>query len=102
MDQLSHNPLLLNAAHDNGIHIDEAAGHGGLMETCARLGRDLCDSYYIRVDGRDPRRQPRYIAIARSLEIRPYAVVTADPAELYLALLGRRESDLTAGAEPET
>lgn len=42
--------------------------------------------YRLRVDAADPRGKPRYIAVARSLAIRPYAVVTSDPAELLTAL----------------
>jgi hypothetical protein len=100
MTQPRRNHLALAAAHDGGLPIRAAVGQGDLLDTCARLGRDLCDSYYIQVDGRDPSRRPRYIAIARSLEIRPYAVVTADPVELYLALSGRPAADLTAGSQP--
>jgi hypothetical protein len=42
----------------------------------------LAGRYRVFYDDRDPRRPVRYVAIARSLAIRPYAVVTADLDEL--------------------
>jgi hypothetical protein len=43
--------------------------------------------YYIRVDGRDASRPLRYVATARCLGTRPYAVITDDLAELRSALI---------------
>jgi hypothetical protein len=51
-----------------------------------RLVRDLAGSYNFRVDSPYPGSALRYIAVARRLDISPYAVVTADPAELRAAL----------------
>lgn len=53
----------------------------------AELARDLADRYHVHLDGLDARRRPRYVAIARNLDVRPYAVVTSDPQELRDALL---------------
>ncbi len=50
------------------------------------LTRAVADRYRLRVDEANPRGKPRYIAVARSLDVRPYAVVTSDPAELLTAL----------------
>jgi hypothetical protein len=50
------------------------------------LAQAVADRYRIHLDGADPRRKIRYIAVARSLDVRPYAVVTSDPAELLTAL----------------
>jgi hypothetical protein len=58
----------------------DARADAGLLERLA--GR----CYRVFLDGTDRRREPRYVAIARTLEVRPYAVVTSDPAELLDAL----------------
>lgn len=58
----------------------------GWADELAELVRDLSDRYDVRVDGRDPSRGLRYIAVARRLTVRPYAVVAADPAELRAAI----------------
>lgn len=55
-------------------------------DVLAELERELGDSYEIRVDGRHPRGQLRYVATARRLGTHPYAVVTCDPSELRAAL----------------
>jgi hypothetical protein len=70
---------------------DEHAGimHAGIMDTCSGLAEDLGDRYHVRVDGSDPSRAVRYVATARRLETHPYAVITADPAELRRALGSR-------------
>jgi hypothetical protein len=52
------------------------------------IARQLTDRYRVHVDGATRRGDPRYIAVARSLDVRPYAVVTSDPAELLHALGG--------------
>ncbi|HEY2507050.1 MAG TPA: hypothetical protein VGI58_11075 [Streptosporangiaceae bacterium] len=49
----------------------------------------MSDRYDITVEGVDPNRKPRYVAIARSLAVHPYAVVTSDPAEMRAALRAR-------------
>ena len=61
------------------------------MDSWVELSRDLADRYHVHFDGRYPRRQVRYVAVARSLDVRPYAIVTADPDELRLEL-GRGSS----------
>jgi hypothetical protein len=58
-----------------------------LIGAWAELARDLADRYHVHLDGLDSRRPPRYVAIARTLDVRPYAVVTSDPQELRDALL---------------
>jgi hypothetical protein len=58
----------------------DARAAAGLLERLA--GR----CYRVFLDGTDQRPEPRYVAIARTLEVRPYAVVTSDPAELLDAL----------------
>ncbi len=50
------------------------------------LPGEVAGCYRLSIDPRGPRGQPRYTAIACSLTVRPYAVVTADPAELLRAL----------------
>jgi hypothetical protein len=54
----------------------------------AELARDLGDRYYVHLDRLDGRRGLRYVAIARSLAVRPYAVITSDPQELRDMLVG--------------
>lgn len=68
-----------------------AESHNGQiwLQALAALTRDLSDRYDITVEGVDPNRKPRYVAIARSLEVHPYAVVTSDPAEMRVALRAR-------------
>lgn len=46
----------------------------------------LADDYLVRVDRAGRSGRLRYVAVARSLSVRPYAVVTSDPAELLQAL----------------
>ena len=62
-----------------------------------RCARQVADSYHVRVDSAGRTGRPRYIAVARSLSVRPYAVVTSDPVELLQAL---GCTDLTATAPP--
>jgi hypothetical protein len=50
------------------------------------LASDLADRYHVQLDGLDTGRGLRYVAIARSLAIRPYCIVTSDLGELRLAL----------------
>jgi hypothetical protein len=40
----------------------------------------------VHLDGLDGRRGLRYVAVARNLAVRPYAVITSDPQELREAL----------------
>jgi transcriptional regulator with XRE-family HTH domain len=58
----------------------------GCLLTCARLSAEF-GSYYIRAERSHYRRRPRYIATARQLGTRPYAIVTHDPAELRAELI---------------
>jgi hypothetical protein len=55
-----------------------AAGEPHLAE----LAGALADRYRVFADGRNPHRGVRFVAIARTLAIRPYAIVTADLDEL--------------------
>jgi hypothetical protein len=50
------------------------------------LPGEVAGRYRIHVDAADVRGEPRYTAVARSLQVRPYAVVTRDPSELMKAL----------------
>ncbi len=50
------------------------------------IAGELADRYRLHVDGAGPPGKVRYTAVARSLDIRPYAIVTTDPAELRQAL----------------
>jgi hypothetical protein len=68
-----------------------ASGDTGMLralaaETCAGLAEAHGGSFDIRVDRDYPHRAVRYVATARSLGIRPYAVITADAGELRRAL----------------
>jgi transcriptional regulator with XRE-family HTH domain len=58
----------------------------GCLLTCARLSAEF-GSYYIRSERSHYRRRPRYVATARQLDTRPYAIVTPDPAELRAELV---------------
>jgi DNA-binding XRE family transcriptional regulator len=58
----------------------------GCLLTCARLSAEF-GSYYIRAERSHYRRRPHYIATARQLDTRPYAIVTPDPAELRAQLI---------------
>src|SRR5580700_6875290 len=60
------------------------------------LASDLADRYHVQLDGLDTPRGPRYVAIARSLDTRPYCIVTSDPDELRLALCSRDKAGATA------
>jgi hypothetical protein len=66
------------AAGGEAPDVGGASDHG----PDAFLGDELAGHYRLFADGRDPRRPIRYVAMARSLEIRPYAVVTDDLDEL--------------------
>ena len=52
----------------------------------ATLARDVAARYRLLLERRDPRTDLRYVAVARSLDVRPYAVVTSDLEELRQAL----------------
>jgi hypothetical protein len=58
------------------------AAEAGALES---LARELT-TYHVRLDGRDPNRGLRYVATARRLDVRPYAVVTDDADELRALL----------------
>jgi hypothetical protein len=53
------------------------------------LARDLAPAYDVSIDWRD-RRHARYVATARRLGTRPWAVIAADPAELRSAVAASR------------
>ncbi len=55
-------------------------------ESWAVLGSELAGRYYVQVDGRDPNRRVRYVAVARHIGVRPYAIVTPDLDELRRAV----------------
>jgi hypothetical protein len=61
------------------------------------LAAAASDRYRLRVESAGTRGAPRYVAIARTLDVRPYAVVTSDLAELLTILAG---VGLPAGAAP--
>jgi hypothetical protein len=61
----------------------------------AALACELADRYRVQLDGLGARRPLRFIAVARNLDIRPYAIVTSDPRELRAAV-----SDPEAYGEP--
>jgi hypothetical protein len=51
-----------------------------------RCARDVAGRYRVGVDRAGRTGRLRYVAVARNLRVRPYAVVTSDPAELLAAL----------------
>jgi hypothetical protein len=55
---------------------------GADAESWAAVGSELAGRYYIHVDGSDPSRRVRYVAVARRIGVRPYAIVTPDLDEL--------------------
>jgi hypothetical protein len=63
---------------------------------------EIADRYRLHVESASRGGKPRYVAVARRLDVRPYAVVTSDPAEL-LAVLGCRSArPVTArGEDPD-
>jgi hypothetical protein len=70
------------AGQDCAHHPDPAA---------AALSWELCasrvaDNYRVCVDRAGRTGRLRYVAVAHDLSVRPYAVVTSDPAELLQAL----------------
>ncbi len=78
---------LREAAEDLArLACDARPGGTDRIGAWAELARDLADRYYVHVDGLDARRALRYVAIARNLHVRPYAVVTRDPDEMRQAL----------------
>lgn len=52
----------------------------------AALVCDVGERYRLHLERKDVRNEPRYVAVARSLNVRPYAVVTTDLDELRQAL----------------
>jgi hypothetical protein len=58
----------------------------------AFLAGEIGERYRVFADHRDPRRPLRYVAVARSLAIRPYAVVTSDPDELRRIAAGNADT----------
>jgi hypothetical protein len=57
----------------------------------AVVASELASRYFLYTDGRDPRRPVRYVAVARNLDVRPYAVVTPDLRELRAAMADGRQ-----------
>lgn len=62
------------------------ADSGGFPPGSEDLAEDIADRYRVHVDRASPSGRLRYIAVARRLDTRPYAIVTSDRAELLQAL----------------
>jgi predicted transcriptional regulator len=80
----------------DGSHHADGGGTAPGWETIAR---QLADRYRVHVDSATRPGDPRYVAVARSLNVRPYAVVTTDPAEL-LHVLGCADIPAMPSARP--
>lgn len=72
----------VSASQDCTQHPDSAAA-ALTWELCAHR---VADNYRVCVDRAGPTGKLRYVAVAHDLSVRPYAVVTTDPAELLQAL----------------
>jgi hypothetical protein len=57
----------------------------------AVVASELASRYFLYTDSRDPRRPVRYVAVARNLDVRPYALVTPDLRELRAAMADGRQ-----------
>jgi hypothetical protein len=66
----------------------------------AALAFELADRYRVQLEGLGGRRGLRFIAVARNLDVRPYAVVTSDPRELRAAVSAAGEPDGEPPAPP--
>jgi len=77
----------------------DSCGRDGIA-LWAELAHDLADRYHVHVDGLDARRGLRYVAVARNLDIRPYAVVSSDPDEVREALEQGHAGPGAAATEP--
>ena len=77
----------------------ERGGSDGIT-VWAELAHDLADRYHVHLDGLDARRGLRYVAVARNLDIRPYAVVSSDPDEVREALEQGPAGPGAAATEP--
>lgn len=75
---------------------DSAEGIGAW----AALACDLADRYRVQLEGLGARRGLRFIAVARNLDVRPYAVVTSDPHELRAAVSNAGELNGEPPAPP--
>jgi hypothetical protein len=62
------------------------ANDAAQADAWAKLSRDLGGRYRLHLERKDAQGDLRYVAVARSLDVRPYAVVTADFDEFHRAL----------------
>lgn len=65
---------------------ENAARLASTIDGWAALANDLADRYEIHLDRRDPNREVRFVAVARTLNVRPYAIITSDANELRQAV----------------
>lgn len=68
-------------------------------EAWTTLARDVEDRYHLHLERKDAESDLRYVAVARSLDVRPYAVVTTDLDELRRALCDGDEQPAVAEAQ---
>jgi hypothetical protein len=71
------------ASQDRAQHPDPDPAAALSWELCAH---QVADNYRVCVDRAGRTGRLRYVAVAHNLSVRPYAVVTSDPAELLQAL----------------
>jgi hypothetical protein len=71
-----------------------------MKETQAsQLADEFRDSYVVCADGSHGGGELRYVAVARRLGTRPYALVTSDPDELRQALARSTSAPAASGGE---
>jgi hypothetical protein len=84
----AHRALSAVAGSSGAATPRDADDTAARLLTCARLSIEF-ESHHIRVERTRYRRRPRYVATARTLAVRPYAVISADVADLRAALAAR-------------
>jgi hypothetical protein len=69
----------------------EASRAAEESDSLPALAAALAGRYELHLEPAEPWRAPRYIAVATSLDVHPYAIITPDLSDLY---------DLTGRAAP--
>lgn len=87
--------------NDAGAHPGPAAlpATPEQQTTLDSLSAALGERFRFQLDNRDPSRPPRFVAIARTPDVRPSLVMTDEPAELHALL---RQDRLARRAEGGT
>jgi hypothetical protein len=74
--------------------------NGASADAWAALANDVDKRYRLQLERTDAESSLRYVAVARSLDVRPYAVVTTELDELRRALGQGNVPPCTSEAQP--